>query len=97
LPDLPPSLQELYCQNNPQLEIKYPKLFTIKNIIRINYINEINSKERTIKRTKQINLNDILLELYMKRMMHPIRIKAVVGDDDGVDIDALTTAYVETL
>jgi len=62
---------------------------------KVAYVNEVNSKERTIERTKQINQANILLELYMKRMMHPSRIQELVRDVD--DIDAAMNAYVETL
>jgi hypothetical protein len=100
LPDLPSSLREFNHYNNPQLKIKYPDLFnnTLWRVAdKIKYVNETNSKTRTIKRTQQINQDNILLELYMKRMMHPSRIKAVVGDDKEADIDALMTAYTESL
>jgi hypothetical protein len=37
------------------------------------------------------------LELYMKRMMHPTRISAIVCDDDAVDISTTMDAYVAML
>jgi len=100
LPDLP---ETLYCferRDNPLLEIKYPNLYdhlpnNIITPLEIRYVNEINSKERTMERTKQINQANILLELYMKRMMHPLRIQEILKDAD--DIDAAMNAYVETL
>jgi Leucine-rich repeat (LRR) protein len=102
LPDLPLSLQYFGHYDNPQLEIKYPALFNNDTSLqrvadKIKYINETNSKTRTTERTKQINQADILLELYMKRRMHPTRIQVVVGDDKEADIDALMTTYTESL
>jgi Leucine-rich repeat (LRR) protein len=100
--DLPSTLTMFWAYGNPQLEIKYPDMNFNTNsasIIRnnIKYINEINSKTRTTERTRQINTDNILLELYMKRMMHPKRIHKLVGDDDAVDISTTMDAYVETL
>jgi Leucine-rich repeat (LRR) protein len=102
LPDLPPSLQHINLNYNP-LHQTYPDLTTIPQTTNrrmttpeiIAYVNETNSKTRTIKRTQQINTNHILLELYVKRTMHPHKIKLVVGDDNDVD-DAMRE-YVETL
>jgi Leucine-rich repeat (LRR) protein len=101
LPDLPLTLQLIDCQNNPQLEIKYPKLFntTFPNMPqKIAYVNAINEKTRNTERTKQINKDDILLELYMKRMMHPDKIRRRLEEaGDDADIDAVNTAHVELL
>jgi hypothetical protein len=108
--NLPSSLREFYCKS-PELEIKYPNLFnytydfttatyTSDHITYINTINEQTRKTRITERTKQINANNILLELYMKRMMHPERIRNVVGendDDDDADVGAIMDAYVATL
>jgi hypothetical protein len=101
LPDtLPSSLRILQLFGNPQLCIKYPDLFNdsySNHMDKIAYINTINSKTRITERTKQINKDNILLELYMKRAMHPHKIKHVVGDDIDVDIDKAMSEYIETL
>ena len=57
---------------------------------------------RIVERTKQINQDNILLELYMKRMMHPDRISQLLIDTgsnnaDGIELDAIICKYVESV
>jgi Leucine-rich repeat (LRR) protein len=118
LPDLPQTLITFQFCGNPEFKKYYPNfwnncrhfLYLIKTNA-INYVNETNSRLRTIERTRQINQHDILLELYMKRVMHPNQISIVVrinNDDDdadndadnnadGMELDALIGKYVESV
>ena len=55
-----------------------------------------NSQRRTQSRCRLINENNVLLEIYMKRMMHPDRLKTLI-DDDEMDVDEFMSQYVESL
>lgn len=60
------------------------------------YINETNSRLRTQARMRIINHENILLDLYMRKMMHPSRIAALVANESD-DVDKVTTQYIESL
>ena len=86
LPDLPNSLTYLECTFN-NLDLTYPNIKI--NIINesiyetINEINEINSKNRIIKRMKLLNRN-LLLEHSAMITMNPKRIERLL---DNLEID----------
>lgn len=63
---------------------------------KIYYINETNARMRTQARMRQINQDNILLELYMQRMMHPNRLAQLKTDPD-LDVDDFMTRYVDSL
>lgn len=60
------------------------------------YVNARNVVIRQQERSRIINANNCLLETYMRKMMHPSRLSALVDNDD-LDVDEFMTAYVETL
>jgi Leucine-rich repeat (LRR) protein len=62
----------------------------------VTYVNDRNVVIRQQERSRIINANNILLESYMRRAMHPSRLTALVENDD-LDVDEYMTAYVETL
>ena len=93
LPDLPNSLKELWCSSNnlTKLPDLPNSLITLKcNNNKLTYpnlefktINEINSKNRIIKKMKILNKN-ILLEHSARITMNPKRIKRLL---DNLEID----------
>lgn len=62
----------------------------------IDYVNECNDMTRVQTRTRQINDKNILLELYMRRMMHPDRLAALKTDPD-IDVNDFMAQYVDSL
>lgn len=98
MPDLPYTLEYINLHNN-QLEANYPLIFTFKHNITkeiVAYVNECNAMRRIQMRLKAINKNNILLELYMKRVMHPSKIAALTKDE-SIDIDEFMSNYVASL
>ena len=95
LPDLPSSIKFIYLKNNP-LDVNYPDIFNFKNYDNIvTYVNKRN-REMRLARMQKIDPEKRILELYMKRMMHPSRL-AALADDADADIDEWMTRYVESL
>jgi hypothetical protein len=112
LPDLPPTPIEINCSNNQltalpdnllsPLQIKYPRYLIVEVpplMSFANYVNYVSEEQtRITERTQNINQNNILLELYMKRTMHPDKIDTLLKEaGDNADIDAVNAAYVESL
>jgi hypothetical protein len=62
----------------------------------IDFINKINAPERAHRRCRAINRNDILLETYMKRAMHPKRIADLLADENA-DVDTVMQEYTAGL
>jgi hypothetical protein len=101
LPDLPESLTYIELFDNP-LKANYPKIFTFKveaeeykNDI-ITYVNMCNAQRRAKERLAIINAGNVLLERYMRRMMHPSKL-AALADNPDLDVDEYMEAYVATL
>jgi hypothetical protein len=87
--NLPNSLQILYCFNN-QLDI-YPNLDNFSNIQeKLNYIQQINT-QLGIQKCKEwlsvVNQNNIFLELYERKRMHPSNLKDLSADEN-LDINS---------
>lgn len=98
LPDLPNTLMYVGLENNP-LEANYPLIFTFNpweasDIIE--YVNTCNAMRRARERIQAINRDNVLLELYMKRMMHPSRLTPLLENTE-LDIDTFMEAYVDSL
>ena len=112
LPDLPESLKYIYSDNNTAaFHKKYPKLIEMQQYLSfpnnfieappisdvINYVNGINSQERIRARLYKLHSKgNPFLEPYMRRMMHPDRLKTLC-DDESIDVDEYMTRYVESL
>lgn len=62
----------------------------------IDYINDYNAPERAHRRIRAINRDNILLETYEKRAMHPKRIAALLADETA-DVDAVMQEYTAGL
>lgn len=97
LPDLPSILKYINLENNP-LEDNYPLLFTFRPEKAQEIVAYVNARNREIRRLRirAINQNNILLERYMQRMMHPSRLAALTKDET-IDVDAFMNAYVDAL
>lgn len=98
LPDLSEKINVMsIIQPDNLLNANYPNLFrTFGGIDVIKYVNECNAKRRTKERLAIINAGNVLLELYMKRRMHPSNLKALTDDLD-MDVDEYMEAYVAAL
>jgi len=96
LPDLPILIQYINIKNNP-LEQNYPGIFTYQSAKEIiNYVNKCNGIRRTKQWLSIVNANNVFLERYMQRAMHPSRLKTL-KDNTDIDVDEFMTRYVEAL
>jgi Leucine-rich repeat (LRR) protein len=97
LPNIPDSVVELYAINNPLTQVYKDidfRRFLYSDDIK--KINDHNSKTRTQARCRQINQHNVLLEIYMKKMMHPDRLHQL-RDDESMDVDEFMEKYVQSL
>lgn len=112
LPDLSEckNFKELIMCNNSILRMKYPKLRTFHEIKeKIEYIDKINERDRTHERLKRINQNNVLLEIYEQKMMHPKNIfhtlfeqeqepeNKLTKENSNININDFMESYVNNL
>lgn len=106
LPDLPQGLSEYSDFSGNPLEQNYPRIFAICKSGRramsslVAYVNARNAdmrkRELQARMLQWINPNNIFLEIYMRRMMHPRFLKPLLHDEN-IEPDDFISQYIETL
>lgn len=109
LPDMPLTLSPYSDFAGNPLDDNYPLLFAIyhtagiqrRGRILAKYINECNAERRKCELQYNmatfINPQNVLLERYMRRMLHPAHFAQPLLHDENIDVDDFITQYVDAL
>ena len=74
------------CEKVLQLdELSYNKHYDMVEELMYAFVDETRSKNRTLKRTKELNLKDELKRIWVEKIYHPDNIDALL--ESGMDID----------